>query len=129
MALVSNKTTTKTDKLIGQRIRDMRLSKGLSQTQLGAQLGVTFQQIQKYENGANRVGSGRLYQIAEFLDVPVTTFFESEKRARTAHLSPFALLNDPMALQVLKEFSKLHDHGQRRLVLTLVERISSAGKK
>jgi transcriptional regulator with XRE-family HTH domain len=129
MARISNKTTTKTDKLIGQNIRDKRLSKGISQTELGAPLGVTFQQIQKYENGTNRVGSGRLYQIAEILEVPVTSFFESEKRARSERASPFALLNDPMALQMLKEFSKLHDHGQRRLVLTLVERIASAGKR
>ena len=129
MARMSNKATTKSDKLIGQIIRVQRLAKGLTQTQLGAELGVTFQQIQKYENGTNRVGSGRLYQIAEFLEVPVTVFFEGEKAARTGHSSPFALLDDPMALQVLKEFSKIRDKGTRRSVLALVERMVSAGKR
>jgi transcriptional regulator with XRE-family HTH domain len=66
------------EKLVGQMIRTQRLSKGLTQTQLGAKLGVSFQQIQKYENGANRVGSGRLFEIAEFLEVPVKAFFESQ---------------------------------------------------
>jgi hypothetical protein len=67
-----------------------------------------------------------LYQIAEVFEVPVTNFFETESRARTKHLSPFALLNDPLALHMLKEFSKLRDRNQRRSVLTVVEQIAPA---
>ena len=59
-----NKSASKTDKLVGRNIRVHRLVRGLTQEGLGEKLGVTFQQIQKYEKGTNRVGSGRLYQIA-----------------------------------------------------------------
>jgi transcriptional regulator with XRE-family HTH domain len=128
MAKKSNKSTTKTDERIGQIMRVHRMSKGLSQSQLGAELGVTFQQVQKYEKGTNRVGSGRLYEIAEFLEVPVTAFFEGEKAQRTGHASPFAMLAEPLTLQVLKEFSKIRDKGTRRSVLALVEQMVSAGK-
>jgi transcriptional regulator with XRE-family HTH domain len=125
----SNKSTTMTDGRIGQIMRVHRLSKGMTQTELGAELGVTFQQVQKYEKGTNRVGSGRLYQIAEILEVPVTAFFEGEKASRAGGASPFAMLAEPMTLQVLKEFSQIRDKGARRSVLALVEQMVSAGKR
>lgn len=61
---------------VGQRVRVRRKMLGLSQTQLGKELGVTFQQVQKYERGTNRIGSSRLFRIATALDVPVSYFFE-----------------------------------------------------
>ena len=64
---------------VGHRIRIERLSRGLSQTALANQLGVTFQQVQKYEKGVNRVGAGRLTRIAEVLGVPVATFFSGKE--------------------------------------------------
>ena len=128
MAKKSNKSTTKTDERIGQIIRVRRLAKGLTQSQLGDELGVTFQQIQKYENGTNRVGSGRLYEIARLLEVPVTAFFEGEKPSRTDRASPFAMLDEPMTLQMLKEFSKIRDKGARHSMLALVEQMVSARK-
>jgi transcriptional regulator with XRE-family HTH domain len=67
------KSPDKVDVEVGARIRELRTTAGLSQTALAEQLGVTFQQVQKYEKGANRVSSGRLTRIAEFLQVPVTT--------------------------------------------------------
>src|SRR5256885_13574519 len=69
------KSTTPHDVEIGQRIRARRMAKGMSQTELGNLLGVTFQQVQKYEKGVNRVGAGRLVRISEALDVPVSFFF------------------------------------------------------
>ncbi len=62
---------------VGRRIREMRIMRGMSQTDLGNALGVSFQQVQKYEKGTNRVGSGRLWRIAGVLDVPITYFFEN----------------------------------------------------
>jgi len=67
---------TEVDAHVGQRIRQRRTQLGLSQTALGQALGVTFQQVQKYEKGVNRVGSSRLAQIAEVLQVPIESFFE-----------------------------------------------------
>ena len=64
------------DKLVGRNIRILRLAKGLSQTELADALGVTFQQVQKYEKGTNRVGSGRLLKISAILGVKITDFFE-----------------------------------------------------
>src|SRR5438045_9667145 len=61
---------------VGHRIRIERLARGLSQTALASQIGVTFQQVQKYEQGVNRVGAGRLARIAEVLAVPVAFFFD-----------------------------------------------------
>ena len=63
---------------VGRRVRTQRLAKGLSQTELGERIGVTFQQVQKYEKGTNRIGAGRLSRIAQALEVPVAYFFPSE---------------------------------------------------
>ena len=68
------------DKLVGRNIRVLRLAKGLSQTELADALGVTFQQVQKYEKGTNRVGSGRLLKISAILGVKITDFFEGTDR-------------------------------------------------
>ena len=60
---------------VAKRVRALRLQRGISQTELGGVLDVTFQQVQKYETGTNRISAGRLQQIAEVLDVPVTYFY------------------------------------------------------
>lgn len=83
MATQATKTKTKTnaravspiDRLLGARVRARRLEIGMSQEMLGEKLGVTFQQIQKYENGVNRIAASRLYEIAATLDLPVSGFF------------------------------------------------------
>jgi transcriptional regulator with XRE-family HTH domain len=67
MPKTSNKSATSIDKQVGLNIRVHRLAKDMTQEDLGEKIGVTFQQVQKYEKGTNRVGSGRLYQIAEIL--------------------------------------------------------------
>jgi transcriptional regulator with XRE-family HTH domain len=125
MAKVSAKTATKTDRTIGQNIRKRRLLLGMTQEQLADKLGVTFQQVQKYEKGVNRVGSGRLYKIAEIFEVPIMIFFDGEKQAATSRRekSPYDLLDDPMTLQMLNEFTKIKDRETQRSILTLVERI------
>jgi transcriptional regulator with XRE-family HTH domain len=124
MPKTSNKSATKIDKLIGEKIREERLKKGLSQEALAAKLGITFQQVQKYEKGTNRVGSGRLYEIAELLGAPVASFFEAEIKSKTARKSsPFDLLADETSLRMVQEFSKIGDVKLRRAVLGLVERM------
>ena len=114
---------TETDRA-AEKIRAQRLNKGLTQEELGTKLGVTFQQIQKYEKGINRVGSGRLYEIAEILEIPVTSFFEAQAKPKGVRKSsPFDLLADPTTLQMIREFSKIGDVRTRRAVLALVERM------
>src|SRR5436305_13608074 len=64
------------DRHVGERVKMRRIMVGLSQGQLGEKLGITFQQIQKYEKGANRIGASRLYRTELILEVPVSNFFE-----------------------------------------------------
>jgi transcriptional regulator with XRE-family HTH domain len=106
------------------------LVRGLTQEGLGEKLGVTFQQIQKYEKGTNRVGSGRLYQIASLLEVPVTAFFEGGETQSTTrnNASPYDLLADPVSLRMVQAFAEIPDLKTRRAVLALVESMNSASK-
>jgi transcriptional regulator with XRE-family HTH domain len=114
--------------VIGEKIRARRLKMGLTQEALATKLGVTFQQIQKYEKGVNRVGSGRLYEIAEHLEAPVASFFESEAKPKTSRKpSPFDLLADETS-RLVREFSKLSDVKLRRAVLGVVERMIEMGR-
>ncbi|HEX4409326.1 MAG TPA: helix-turn-helix transcriptional regulator [Xanthobacteraceae bacterium] len=129
MPKTSNKSASRVDKLVGRNIRVHRLVGGLTQEGLGEKLGVTFQQIQKYEKGTNRVGSGRLYQIAALLEVPVTAFFEGgETQTGTrasAAASPYDLLADPVSLRMVQAFSEIADQKTRRAVLALVESMTA----
>jgi transcriptional regulator with XRE-family HTH domain len=74
-----------TDKHVGRRVRMRRLMLGMSQTTLGDALGLTFQQVQKYEKGTNRIGAGRLQRISELLQVPVSFFFEGAPHGPGGH--------------------------------------------
>ena len=64
------------DRHVGRRVQEQRLSQGFSQTALGNAVGVSFQQMQKYETGSNRISSSKLFEIAKFMDCPITYFFE-----------------------------------------------------
>jgi transcriptional regulator with XRE-family HTH domain len=117
---------------VGQRIRIQRLQSGLSQTSLAEQLGVTFQQVQKYEKGVNRVGAGRLTKIAKVLGVPVSSFFGAHDTApierpgeRGTSSSPLKLLTVPGALRLLRAYGQLNDGKMRRSVVELVENIAA----
>jgi transcriptional regulator with XRE-family HTH domain len=103
----------------------------LSQTALADQVGVTFQQIQKYENGRNRVGAGRLTRIAQVLDVPVATLLgvsditkiRSSKRGKDA--SPLELLTGSGALRLLRGYERINDGKMRRSIIDVVESITT----
>jgi len=113
---------------VGRHIKVQRLAAGLSQTELGESIGVTFQQVQKYEKGANRVGAGRLTQIARGLKIPVNTFFEGhdhiEKAAQQGGVSPLSLITHPHAFRLLQAYSTLTNGELRRSIVELVERVA-----
>src|SRR2546425_3177417 len=125
------KPTNPNDLEVGQRLRIQRLSSGLSQTSLAEQLGVTFQQVQKYEKGVKRVGVGRLTKIAQVLGVPVSTFFGAhdagalDRSDRGTASSPLKLLAVPGALRLLRAYAKLTDGNARRFIVVLVEEIAA----
>lgn len=112
---------------VGRRIRARRLECWLSQTELAQGLGITFQQIQKYEKGANRVSAGRLLAICNLLQVPITFFYDSAAPARSgeARVKPsrlFNLLENRDTLELAEAFDRLPDRNVRRELVRLVER-------
>ncbi|MGA2126714.1 MAG: helix-turn-helix transcriptional regulator [Xanthobacteraceae bacterium] len=120
------------DAEIGRRIRALRLERGLSQTTLGSLLGVTFQQVQKYEKGANRVAAGRLQRVAESLKVPITFFYEGsttgEDRGDADSIDTgLSFLETAGAVRLVRAFSRITDPDMRRAVMDLAEKIAGAG--
>ena len=115
---------------VGHRIRIERLARGLSQTALANQLGVTFQQVQKYEKGVNRVGAGRLTKIAAVLGIEVGTFFsgkdilDAEDKKVSGEASPLKLLTVSGAFRLLRAYGDIEDSNLRRAIVDLVEQIS-----
>ena len=113
------------DAMVGARIRMLRVNRGISQTTLAERIGVTFQQVQKYERGANRVGASRLAQIASVLDVSVGEFFESSRPGPRSLNSPVHLLSEPGALRVLKAYARTPSPRVRSCIAKLVESIAA----
>lgn len=116
---------------IGKRIRALRLERGLSQTELGNLLGVTFQQIQKYEKGANRVAAGRLQRVAESLEVPITFFYAGSTSAdlpANANSDSvdvgLGFLETAGAVRLVRAFSRIQDPEMRRALVELTEKIA-----
>ncbi len=114
---------------IGKRVRTLRLQRDMSQTELGNSLQVTFQQVQKYENGANRISAGRLQRIAEVLDVPVTFFYDgfSADAQPLKDASPkieFDSLQSVDAVRMLKAYSRIKPRGTRLQLLKLTEALA-----
>ena len=113
------------DVMVGTRIRMLRANRGMSQTMLAERMGVTFQQVQKYEQGANRVGASRLSQIASVLGVSVGELFESSGAGSPGLNSPVRLLAEPGALRVLKAYARTTSPRVRLCIAKLVESIAS----
>ncbi|MEH3146894.1 MAG: helix-turn-helix domain-containing protein [Methylobacterium frigidaeris] len=118
------KQTTEVDRLVGVRITALRKAKGLSQTALGTAVGVTFQQVQKYEKGQNRVGAGRLREIARLLEVPVSAFFEDRAEDAGTEDNVFSFLSVSGAIELLRAYVQIEDDQMRREVLALVRSAS-----
>jgi len=122
---MSAKSPDAIDRLVGRNIRIQRLAKRLSQTYLADQLGVSFQQVQKYEKGRNRMGAGRLFRIAATLEVSLLTLFEGVDDADGPEVaSPQALLAHPQHLKLVLAFSRVADKATRRALIGLVRQIA-----
>jgi transcriptional regulator with XRE-family HTH domain len=122
-----------TDKHVGQRVRMRRLMLGMSQTTLADTLDLTFQQVQKYEKGANRIGASRLQHISQILQVPVAFFFEGSPHVRGEHhaqngapspqyVADYLATSD--GLQLTKAFMQIPNAKLRRSIVNLVEHIA-----
>ncbi len=127
---------------VGARVRLRRKLLGMTQTGLGNALGLTFQQVQKYEKGANRIGSSRLYDLARVFDVPVGHFFEdipaefavsSPAKGRGRSKKPSRHELDPMTkretLELVRAYYKIEDVGVRKGVYQLIKGVAADAEK
>ena len=112
---------------IGRKIRALRLERGLSQSQLADAIGLTFQQVQKYEKGTNRVSAGRLQQIADKLGVPVMYFYGGMGRKpnrKDQRNGALALLQTKGAIRLLRAYSAIGSRSTKYALVTLAESLS-----
>jgi len=129
---VANKQPNAFDVHIGKRIRTARILIGMSQERLGALLGVTFQQIQKYERGFNRIGAGRLYDVAAILNVPVGFFYQDLDHTVVEPPRPAAepsavkrFLASAEGLELALAFQRIKDAKVRRRILHLMRSLAA----
>jgi transcriptional regulator with XRE-family HTH domain len=122
---------TDIDAHVGERLRKMREERGLSQEALGQKVDVSFQQIQKYERGANRVGASRLFEFSQVLQVPVEEFFnglpsdaenDGEARAAVHQLASFAKSRE--GGELMQAFASIKDQRARRQILQLIKTLA-----
>ena len=130
---VPKKQANPIDAHVGNRMRLRRMLIGLSQERMGEMLGLTFQQVQKYEKGVNRIGAGRLYQIADILSVPVSYFYEGfvgegdKSRAAnddTATKPVMEFLSSGEGLQLTLAFMRIKDGKVRKRVIDLIKSLA-----
>jgi transcriptional regulator with XRE-family HTH domain len=138
--MIAKKAPNPIDKHVGSRVRMRRMMLSMSQEKLGDALGLTFQQVQKYEKGTNRIGASRLQQIAQILQVPVSFFFDGAphlpglvrqegmgEAPSPAYVSDFLATSDGLALT--KAFMRITDSKLRRRIVDLVEQIATSEKR
>jgi transcriptional regulator with XRE-family HTH domain len=132
--LMSAKAPNPVDKYVGSRVRMRRIMLGMSQEKLGEALDLTFQQVQKYEKGTNRIGASRLQQISDILQVPVSFLFEGGPTGTLnaegltdapspAYVSDFLATSEGLALT--RAFTRISDPKLRRTIVDLVEQMAS----
>jgi transcriptional regulator with XRE-family HTH domain len=135
---MAKKAPNPIDKYVGSRVRMRRMMLGMSQEKLGNALGLTFQQVQKYEKGTNRIGASRLQQISNILQVQVSFFFdgapELSPRAEEfgeapspLYVADFLATSDGLALT--RAFMRIDDSKLRRKIVELVEQMAGGAKK
>jgi transcriptional regulator with XRE-family HTH domain len=133
---MAGKKPNPVDAHVGSRVRLRRMLLGMSQERLGESMGLTFQQVQKYEKGVNRIGASRLFQISKILDVPVQFFFEEAPYAGDGSRAPglaesdsetfiLEFLNSREGLELNRAFVKIGDAKVRKSVVDLVRALSS----
>jgi transcriptional regulator with XRE-family HTH domain len=116
------KAATPMDALVGSRLRTRRKQLRISQEKLGKEVGVSFQQVQKYENGTNRIGAGRLAEISKVLDVPVAFFFTGNSGGPSAdgeRGDARAILSEPGATELLQAYAQIGSLALRNAVVRL----------
>lgn len=129
--VTTKKSPSPTDTHVGARVRMRRLMLGMSQEKLGDALKLTFQQVQKYEKGSNRIGASRLQQIADALQVPVAFFFEGLNQDAGAAFAASNIIQQfftlPYANELAQHYVAIADHQGRRVVANVAAAIAERG--
>ena len=128
--IINPRSSGKHDGELGRRLRLRRVEQKMSQSELADKLGVSFQQVQKYEKGVNRVGAARLQQVATALDVPVTFFFDDDglgKRASDGKREVESLLfiDSAFSLRLLRAYASVKNQTVQRQFVSLIESIAA----
>jgi transcriptional regulator with XRE-family HTH domain len=130
--MIAAKTPHPVDKHVGERVRMYRIKAGMSQETLGRQLGLTFQQIQKYEKGTNRIGASRIQQISDILNIPVGSLFQGLPGPKRNETSDFLLnefvefLGTALGQRLVECFMKVQDRNVRTHLVQLIESIAES---
>lgn len=129
--MINHRRSTSVDAYVGCRLKQRREDLGMSQERLAELLGLSFQQVQKYERGLNRVGASRLFQLCGLLGVEPSFFFDglsiplgpgvSESQSEAETLSTASLLAAPGALELLADYARLKSASQRKKVIELIK--------
>jgi transcriptional regulator with XRE-family HTH domain len=125
--IATKRAPNPTDKHVGSRVRMRRKMLAMSQAKLGDAHGVTFQQVQKYEKGTNRIGASRLQQISHILQVPVVFFFEGAPNAsapQTLMAQIDAFVSDSNGLRLIGAFMRIDNVALRRRIVRLLQDIA-----
>lgn len=127
--MLKQRSPGKHDIELGKRLRLRRVERNMSQQELGDALGVSFQQVQKYEKGVNRVGAARLQQICNALDVPVTFFYDgngtpTKSDSKSREVESLLFLDSKFSLRLLRAYSSIKDQRVQRDFVALMERIA-----
>src|SRR5262245_5025487 len=121
------------DRHVGNRVRMRRLMIGMSQEKLGELLGITFQQVQKYEKGSNRVSASRLYYLGQILGVPVQFFYDelpvTDSQPGMSEVGMTDLLSSSEVSQLARAFSEIEDPVARRAIVGMVKQFADAKQK
>lgn len=132
-----NKVPSGIDRIVGQRLRWRRRELKLTQEQLGEKLGLTFQQVQKYEKGVNRISAGRLFEMAQVLGITITYFYEGvddlleEPGVMSVHEDdhpPSLPVLDGEAMELIKAFQQIGDKSLRRSLLDTIRAAAASNE-
>jgi len=124
---MANKTAKRAswlDAAVGRNVRIWRMARGMTQEQLANRVGVTFQQLQKYEVGGNRIPTGRLVKFAAILAVPISALFEGTNGAEPPR-SLLALISDSRSFRLARAFAAIENSAMRLSLVSLVEKIAA----
>jgi transcriptional regulator with XRE-family HTH domain len=122
----NSKRPSQIDIVIGRNVRLWRMARHLSQAELANQVGVTFQQLQKYEVGNNRIPTGRLLKLARALGLDISTLLDGTDVTRPEKLAKLVLFDDPRSYRLASAFNAITNEDLRLRITEMVEKVATA---